>query len=166
MTHSPSGFAALPPHGVGSVSGGPPEPDPRRTPGDLQYLAIDLQDELLTACNDLERLLGLLGGSCRDLGAAFHGALGLIAARRDDGANAAELLTQVALLLQRGVTALQFDDMASQLVIHTRQRLRHHADRLAVAAMGDDEDGVIESVLLRPNPVTQDEMDAGSVELF
>jgi hypothetical protein len=34
--------------------------------------------------------------------------------------------------------------------------------------MGDDEDGaaVIEPPPLRPNPVTQDEMDAGSVELF
>jgi hypothetical protein len=34
--------------------------------------------------------------------------------------------------------------------------------------MGDDEDGsaVIEEPPLRPNPVTQDEMDAGSVELF
>ena len=162
MTHSPSGFAALP---GGSADGAPEEPDARRLHDDLQFLAIDLQDELLTACNDLERLLGLLGGSCRDLGAAFHGALGVIATRRDDGTDAAELLAQVASLLQRGVTALQFDDMASQLVIHTRQRLRHHADRLAVAAMGDD-DGVIESVLLRPNPVTQDEMYAGSVELF
>ena len=34
--------------------------------------------------------------------------------------------------------------------------------------MGDDEDGeaVVESAPLRPNPVTQDEMDAGSIELF
>ena len=32
----------------------------------------------------------------------------------------------------------------------------------------DDEDGlaVVETAPLRPNPVTQDEMDAGSVELF
>ena len=34
--------------------------------------------------------------------------------------------------------------------------------------MGDDEDGIalIEAAPLRPNPVTQDEMDAGSIELF
>lgn len=34
--------------------------------------------------------------------------------------------------------------------------------------MGDDEDGetVAEETPLRPNPVTQDEMDAGSIELF
>ena len=41
-------------------------------------------------------------------------------------------------------------------------------DRLAAEAMGDDEDGaaVVEDAPLRPNPVTQDEMDAGSIELF
>ena len=34
--------------------------------------------------------------------------------------------------------------------------------------MGDDEDGcaVVAHAPLRPNPVTQDEMDAGSIELF
>ena len=66
------------------------------------------------------------------------------------------------------VTALQFQDMASQLIAHTRQRLRNCADRLAREAMGDDDDGdaVVEAAPLRPNPVTQDEMDAGSVELF
>jgi hypothetical protein len=62
----------------------------------------------------------------------------------------------------------QFQDMASQLVAHTHSRLRSCADRLARDTMGDDEDGeaVVESGPLRPNPVTQDEMDAGSVELF
>jgi hypothetical protein len=141
----------------------PRSTDPRFDPA----LAFELQDELLTACNDLERLLGLIGGTCRELGLAFHDALGLIAARRDSGAAAPELLTQVVSLLARGVTALQFDDMASQLVTHTRKRLRHSADRLAIAAMGEDQDeAVIEPALLRPNPVTQDEMDAGSVELF
>ena len=42
------------------------------------------------------------------------------------------------------------------------------ADRLARDVMGDDEDGeaVVEEAPLRPNPVTQDEMDAGSIELF
>ena len=66
------------------------------------------------------------------------------------------------------IIAMQFQDMASQLVAHTSRRLRSCADRLASEAMGDDEDGiaVIEELPLRPNPVTQDEMDAGSVELF
>ena len=65
------------------------------------------------------------------------------------------------------ITALQFQDMASQLVDHTQRRLRHCADCLARDVMGDD-DGqtVVEAAPLRPNPVTQDEMDAGSIELF
>ncbi len=70
--------------------------------------------------------------------------------------------------LAGAITAMQFQDMASQLVAHTTRRLRNCADRLASQTMGDDEDGVavIEEGPLRPNPVTQDEMDAGSVELF
>ena len=64
---------------------------------------------------------------------------------------------------------MQFQDMASQLVTHTTRRLRNCADRLAADAFaGDDDDGatVVEPPPLRPNPVTQDEMDAGSIELF
>ena len=70
--------------------------------------------------------------------------------------------------LAAAVTALQFQDMASQLIIHTNRRLRNCADTLAREVMGDDEDGVavIEVAPQRPNPVTQDEMDAGSIELF
>ena len=58
--------------------------------------------------------------------------------------------------------------MASQLIAHTHRRLRHCADRLARETMGGDDDGaaVVEDPPLRPNPVTQDEMDAGSIELF
>ena len=43
------------------------------------------------------------------------------------------------------------------------------ADQIARDALGsDDPDGaaVVEDIPLKPNPVTQDEMDAGSVELF
>ena len=70
--------------------------------------------------------------------------------------------------LAGAVTALQFQDMASQLIAHTHKRLRTCADRLARDAMGDDDDGAPSSKTapLRPNPVTQDEMDAGSIELF
>ena len=67
------------------------------------------------------------------------------------------------------ITALQFQDMATQLIAHTSQRLRNCAAQLARDTFGmDDEDGaaVVEIAPLRPNPVTQDEMDAGSIELF
>jgi len=58
--------------------------------------------------------------------------------------------------------------MASQLIEHSHRRLRSCADQLARITMPDDDDGqaFVEEAPLRPNPVTQDEMDAGSVELF
>ena len=59
--------------------------------------------------------------------------------------------------------------MASQLITHTNTRLRSVADQIARDAMGaEDAEGtaVVMAEPLRPNPVTQDEMDAGSVELF
>ena len=70
--------------------------------------------------------------------------------------------------LPGAVTALQFQNTASQVVNDTQRRLRNCADRLARDVMGDDEDGaaVVEDAPLRPNPVTQNEMDAGSIELF
>jgi hypothetical protein len=55
------------------------------------------------------------------------------------------------------------------LIAHTNKRLRNCADQIARDALGDDDpDGaaVVEEGPLKPNPVTQDEMDAGSVELF
>ena len=66
------------------------------------------------------------------------------------------------------VTALQFQDMASQLINHTHKRLRSCVDRLAREAFAEEEDGEVEmeEVPLRPNPVTQAEMDVGSIELF
>jgi hypothetical protein len=70
--------------------------------------------------------------------------------------------------LAGAVTALQFQDMASQLVNHTHKRLRSCVDRLAREAFSEEEDGEVamEEVPLRPNPVTQAEMDVGSIELF
>ena len=67
------------------------------------------------------------------------------------------------------VTELQFHDMASQLLVHTGKVLRGCAYKLAEEAMELEEDelGVVETCLPeRPNPVTQSEMDAGSIELF
>ena len=67
------------------------------------------------------------------------------------------------------VTELQFQDMASQLIVHTSKVLQGCAYRLAADAMGQDDGEAVpfvEDVPDRPNPVTQDEMQAGSVELF
>lgn len=134
--------------------------------------AADLQDHLMVAHNDLERLQRLLSDACDQLMAHFHGASGELRTLLHAAAHAeadAPGLHKAMEHMAGAITAMQFQDMASQLVAHTTRRLRNCADRLAAQAMGDDdEDGaaVVEAMPLRPNPVTQDEMDAGSVELF
>ena len=133
--------------------------------------AADLQDNLMTAGHDLDRPQTLLSHACDELMQGFYGATDQIrsfveSAEAND--QTPDMLAGVTRHLGAAITALQFQDMASQLIAHTHQRLRNCADRLARETMGDDEDGytVVEEAPLRPNPVTQDEMDAGSVELF
>jgi hypothetical protein len=122
--------------------------------------AADLQDHLMVASNDLERLQRLLDDASQSLMVHFTEATDLL----ETGS-----LREARLTIGGAITALQFQDMASQLITHTTRRLRNCADRIARDTMGDDdEDGqaVVEEAPLRPNPVTQDEMDAGSIELF
>jgi hypothetical protein len=135
-------------------------------------VAADLQDDLMVASNDLDRLQRLLSDACDALLTHFYGASGelthllhLMAAQPQIDAPGLHAAMQH---LAEAITAMQFQDMASQLVGHTTRRLRNCVDRLARDTMGDDEDGeaVVEEAPARPNPVTQDEMDAGSIELF
>lgn len=148
-----------------------PAPEPSvATPMPL-LVAADLQDNLMVASHDLDRLQGLLAHACDELSQGFHGAsahLREIAAAHAADMPVRDLASDAARQLGSAVIALQFQDMASQLIAHTLQRLRNCADRLARETMGDDDDGaaVVEAAPMRPNPVTQDEMDAGSVELF
>jgi hypothetical protein len=133
--------------------------------------AADLQDHLMTATHDLDRLQTLLADACDTLMQRFYGANEQLSALRSGagpGTPAPEAVAAIGEQIGGAVIALQFQDMASQLIAHTNQRLRSCADRIAREAMGDDEDGesVVEQAPQRPNPVTQDEMDAGSVELF
>lgn len=142
----------------------PPSGDPMGL-----LLAADLQDNLLTASNDLDRLQSLLANACVTLADSFIGASAQIEDLR--AAAPAAAIQRVAQQLGQAVTALQFQDMASQLIAHTHLRLRHCADRLAADTPGpldDDDEGtaIVTPLPLRPNPVTQDEMDAGSVDLF
>ena len=148
------------------------ETDPGGSPGLPLMAAADIQDNLMTASNDLERLQRLLSDASDALLGHFYGASGQLNHLLHAMAQYPELNTHElhdAMQHMAGaITAMQFQDMASQLIHHTNSRLRNCADRLAAETMGDDEDGVavVESAPLRPNPVTQDEMDAGSVELF
>lgn len=139
-------------------------------PREMSLLAAaDLQDHLMTAANDLERLQRLLDDACGALIDGFHGAAHQLGTVIDEGGKELPPALQETLqTLYRTVTALQFQDMATQLIVHTNRRLRNCADQIARDAMGDDPDGeaVVDEEPLKPNPVTQDEMDAGSVELF
>jgi hypothetical protein len=134
--------------------------------------AADMQDDLMVASNDMERLQRLLGDACDALIVHFYGATGEMKRLLRKAALRPEIDTHelhTAMEHMAGaITALQFQDMASQLIDHTTRRLRNCADRIARDTMGDDEDGeaLVEEAPLRPNPVTQDEMDAGSIELF
>jgi hypothetical protein len=134
--------------------------------------AADLQDHLMVASNDLERLQRLLDDASQALMGHFTGATEHLEAALRELEGAAhgnpQVIREARQTLGGAITALQFQDMASQLIAHTTRRLRNCADRLASEAFAGDEDGqaVVEELPLRPNPVTQDEMDAGSIDLF
>ena len=129
-------------------------------------LVAEVKDSLLVVVHDLSRLDGLLAHTMENLMERFTSA----SANLEDPAlmNSREL-DSVRSTLRAAVTELQFQDMASQLIIHTSKILQGCAYRLASESMGS-EDGeavpFVEEVPERPNPVTQDEMDAGSIELF
>jgi molybdopterin-guanine dinucleotide biosynthesis protein len=131
-------------------------------------VAAELQDHLMTVTNDLERLQRLIDDAYEVLIEGFQGAADQLGVAIESGSGDTPSLQNTLQTLYKAVTALQFQDMASQLIIHTNKRLRNCADQIARDAMGDDPDGmaVVEEEPLKPNPVTQDEMDAGSIELF
>ena len=133
-------------------------------------IAVDLQDHLMVACNDLDRLQVLLADACDVLMGSFRGAAEQLIVHRQVGADSEieAVLERIQRQLGSAVTALQFQDMTSQLIQHTHRRLRSCADRLACEVFAGDEDGdgIVEPAPLRPNPVTQAEMDVGSIELF
>lgn len=129
-------------------------------------LVADVQDSLLVVVHDLSRLDGLLAHTMENLMERFTSASASLA---EPSLLAARELDQVRSTLRAAVTELQFQDMASQLIIHTSKILQGCAYRLASESMGaEDGEAVpfVEEVPERPNPVTQDEMDAGSIELF
>jgi hypothetical protein len=129
-------------------------------------LVAEVQDSLLVVVHDLARLDNLLAHTMENLMERFTAASANLA-----GPSLVETkeLDEVRATLRSAVTELQFQDMASQLIVHTSKILQGCAYRLASESMGS-EDGeavpFVEEVPERPNPVTQDEMDAGSIELF
>jgi hypothetical protein len=131
-------------------------------------MAAQLQDSLMTATHDLDRLQRLLDDAYAVLIDGFQGASEQLGMALNEKSQMGNELEHTLQTLHRAVTALQFQDMATQLIDHTTKRLRSCADQIARDAMGEDAEGsaYVEDSPGKPNPVTQDEMDAGSVELF
>lgn len=128
----------------------------------------ELQDSLLVVLNDLQRLEGLVNHAANNLLERFETA-NVSLAKADLDAKAHEDLADLRTALHSAITELQFQDMATQLITHTSKVLKACADRLAYEAMEADEEEmqiIMQPLPDRPNPVTQDEMDAGSIELF
>lgn len=100
-----------------------------------------LRAEIGAARADLARLDALLAEAAATLVESFGDVAALCAGRGE-----------FAAPLERAATALQFQDLASQLIAHTRQRLAGCAGAAPAA---------------RPRqPVRQNDLDEGSIELF
>lgn len=129
-------------------------------------LVADLQDALMMASTDLKRLEGLLDHATANLLEHFGSANHALAQLVDNDNEALQLIRKD---LHQAVTELQFHDMATQLLVHTGKVLQSCAWKLADSAMEPDEDELpfqLDDMPDRPSPVTQSEMDAGSIDLF
>ena len=128
----------------------------------------ELQDSLLMVMHDLHRLEGLLGDATDNLLQRFGEANGLLTDDLVAQSAQSQQLEQARAALRSAVTELQFHDMATQLISHTTRVVRSCAFQLGAEAMGagDELAAAPEAAPSRPNPVTQSEMAAGSIELF
>lgn len=129
-------------------------------------LVADVQDALLMAMTDLQRLEALLDHATGNLLERFATANHALA--RQAGLHDGDLLA-IRHNLHQAVTELQFHDMATQLIAHTGKVLQGCAWKLADASMAPEEGELpvcVDPTPDRPSPVTQNEMDAGSIDLF
>lgn len=135
----------------------------------LEYAVVaDLQDQLLAASTDLERLTGLLGDAAAQLMGSFSAAHQRLSEEHLSGSHP-DLLARLVVLrdeLAAAVTALQFQDMSTQLVEHSVRRIRGVADYLGSRVVDDDGEAAPVELVTRSCPVAQRQMDAGSIELF
>lgn len=124
---------------------------------------VELQDQLLEAATNLERLEGLLDGAVGQLIERFTAIDAQLQSAPADNAAGQAARRELA----GAVTALQFQDMASQMLSHTVIRIRGVADFLgARIETGDDAVAAPATLLQTACPVAQREVDAGSIELF
>lgn len=130
-------------------------------------LVAELQDQLLTAATDLDRLGGLLDHAAERLMGSFLSARDRLAAPGSHPCSAsADSLDGLRRDLDEAITAMQFPDMAGQVITHAVRRIQGVADALAAEVGDPGEDAAAPVLIQRSCPVAQREMDAGSVELF
>ncbi len=118
-------------------------------------LAVDIQRQLESAIAELGRLSSLIGNAGDELMTRF-GRIALASGHLES--------VVIKQEVSRALIALQFQDMALQLVEHTTSRVRAVADSIGDATHANDASrtGLPE----RAAPVAQHLVDAGSDELF
>jgi hypothetical protein len=116
------------------------------------------EQECQAIAADLERLKALFAEAGDRLLASFNVVAVLTPRLAVSDGDRHELGTAIA----SAVTALQFQDMASQLTAHAQRRLAVLQDVLA--RLSDDADPLLASTRLQP--VKQAGMGAGSIDLF
>jgi hypothetical protein len=126
----------------------------------------DVQDSLLMAITDLQRLVGLVDHAALNLVERFSS---INAALCELQANDQAGLDRIVNDLHKAILELQFHDMATQLINHTSLVLQGCAWRLTNQGMeveGNEQPMAEDPMPERPSPVSQSEMDSGSVDLF
>lgn len=162
---APCGAPAGNPDGApGGATRNPPGNASSCAPDAAQRSAGELHDTLTMIGSDLARLDRLIADACAALLANFHRAQAQLDAAPGGGAPDAAAIGDARQALGGAVLALQFEDIASQLIAHSQRRLRGCAQRLASGAQTGA--GAHDAAPQHVNPVAQREMRAGAVELF
>jgi hypothetical protein len=107
---------------------------------------------------DLERLKTMIADAGDQLLASFS----IVGALAPKGACSADEQRQLAGAIAKAVTALQFQDMATQLTAHAQRRLTSQQEILD--RFSDGLDPLLATTRLQP--VRQAGMGAGSIDLF
>lgn len=111
----------------------------------------NLQMELDSANRDLVRLQALLADACAQLMQRFASASASLRQQPPQVDHAREEL-------RRAISALQFEDMAQQLVAHTQGILARSSECVSNTPAGMPAG--------RPSPVAQSGIASGSIDLF
>ena len=117
---------------------------------------LDAAQECALIEADLERLKSLINDAGDRLLISFN----QVAAVLPSLASTESQRQQVSDAVHAAVTALQFQDMATQLTAHARRRLSALEERLR------SEQAPQGLQIIHPHPVRQVEMTAGSIDLF